>query len=52
MNILIYANQLLRSAFPAMVETASSILKHGRALEIRNRMMTIKEILEVVPESP
>ena len=51
-NIVIYANQLLRSAFPAMVETASSILKHGRALEIRNRMMTIKEILEVVPESP
>ena len=51
-NIVIYANQLLRSAFPAMVESAISILKHGRALEIRNRLMTIKEVLEVIPESP
>jgi len=50
-NIVIYANQLLRSAFPAMVESARLILKHGRALEIRNRLMTIKEVLEVIPES-
>ena len=29
-NIVIYANHLLRSAYPAMVKTAESILKHKR----------------------
>ena len=32
-NIIIYANQLLRSAYPAMIETATSILKNQRSLE-------------------
>jgi phosphoenolpyruvate phosphomutase len=50
-NLVIYANQLLRSAYPAMVESAKSILEHGRALEIRPKMMTIKEVLEIVPEN-
>ncbi|MDP7399662.1 MAG: phosphoenolpyruvate mutase, partial [Lentisphaeria bacterium] len=30
-SIVIYANQLLRSAYPAMVQVARSILQHGRA---------------------
>lgn len=50
-NIVIYANQLLRSAYPAMVEAAETILKYGRAFELRNKMMTIKDVLEIVPES-
>ena len=33
-NIVIYANQLLRAAFPAMQDAAKSILKHHRAEEI------------------
>tara|TARA_B100002019_G_scaffold292439_1_gene315519 strand:+ start:589 stop:1893 length:1305 start_codon:yes stop_codon:yes gene_type:complete len=48
-NIIIYANQLLRSAYPAMLETAKSILQNQRSLESDSRMMPIKEILELIP---
>jgi len=48
-NVVIYANQLLRSAYPAMVETAESILAHGRSAECDARMMPINEILELIP---
>jgi phosphoenolpyruvate phosphomutase / 2-hydroxyethylphosphonate cytidylyltransferase len=48
-NIVIYANQLLRSAYPAMVATAESILKHGRSLESEDAMMPIKDILHLIP---
>ncbi len=48
-NIIIYANQLLRSAYPAMQETAKSILKNQRSQESDSRMMPIKEILELIP---
>jgi phosphoenolpyruvate phosphomutase len=49
-NIVIYANQLLRSAYPAMLDTAISILQHGRAAESKNKMMSIKEVLEIIPD--
>jgi phosphoenolpyruvate phosphomutase len=48
-NIVIYANQLLRSAYPAMLSTAKSILQHGRASEANENMMSIREILELIP---
>jgi phosphoenolpyruvate mutase len=48
-NVVIYANQLLRSAYPAMVSTAKSILEHSRSLECDSKMMSIKEILELIP---
>ncbi|MBA3430559.1 MAG: phosphoenolpyruvate mutase [Actinobacteria bacterium] len=48
-NIVIYANQLLRSAYPAMVATAESILVHGRSLESDEAMMPIKDILRLIP---
>lgn len=48
-NIVIYANQLLRSAYPAMVDTATSILQHGRSAEVDDKMMPIKQILELIP---
>ena len=44
-NIVIYANQLTRSAFPAMEKTAKDILKYHRAKEVDNRLMPIKQIL-------
>lgn len=48
-NIVIYANQLLRSAYPAMVNTAESILTHGRSAECDDNMMPLAEILELIP---
>lgn len=48
-NVVIYANQLLRSAYPAMLGTALSILKNGRSSECDEQMMPIKEILELIP---
>ena len=49
-NIVIYANQLLRSAYPAMVQVAESILTHGRAAEAEERCMLIKDIISLIPE--
>ncbi|HIE99871.1 MAG: phosphoenolpyruvate mutase [Pirellulaceae bacterium] len=49
-SIVIYANQLLRSAYPAMVEAAKSILRHGRAAEAEELCMPIKEIIGLIPE--
>ncbi len=48
-RIVIYANQLLRSAYPAMVKTAQLILKNGRAQEADKFCLPIKEILELIP---
>jgi len=49
-KVVIYANQLLRSAYPSMVETAESILKHGRSYEANDLCLSIKEILTLIPE--
>jgi phosphoenolpyruvate phosphomutase len=49
-SVVIYANQLLRSAYPAMVEAARSILQHGRAAEAGERCMPIKDIIRLIPE--
>jgi len=48
-NIVIYANHLLRSAYPAMKKTAETILRYERAYEVRNMCMPIKEILNLIP---
>ena len=49
-NIVIYANQLTRSAFPAMQQTAVDILKYHRAKEVDDRLMSIKEIITLIDE--
>lgn len=49
-NIVIYANQLMRSAFPAMEQTAKDILRYHRALEADSRLMPIKQILTLIDE--
>ena len=49
-NIVIYANQLTRSAFPAMRQTAEDILKYHRAKEVDDRLMPIKEIITLIDE--
>ena len=48
-NVVIYANQLLRSAYPAMYKTAFSILENERAFEADRDLMSIKEILNLIP---
>lgn len=48
-NIVIYANHLLRSAYPAMKKTAETILRYERAYEVRDMCMPIKEILNLIP---
>lgn len=48
-NVVIYANHLLRSAYPAMVKVAKVILEYGRAWEAEERMMPLKDILDLIP---
>jgi phosphoenolpyruvate mutase len=48
-NIIIHANHLLRAAYPAMLSTAHSILRHGRSLEADSQIMSINEILSLIP---
>ena len=48
-NVIIYANHLLRSSYPAMLKTAKSILRNQRSLEAENNMMPIKDVLELIP---
>ena len=48
-NIVIYANQLLRSAYPAMLKTARSILENHRSAECDADMLPLKDILELIP---
>ena len=50
-RIIIYANHLLRSAYPSMVKTAESILRHGRSLEASESCMSIREILDLIPSA-
>ncbi len=49
-NVVIYANQLTRSAFPAMEKTAKDILKYHRAKEVDDRLMPIKQIITLIDE--
>lgn len=49
-SIVIYANHLLRSAYPAMIKTAKSILEHGRTMEADEALCCpLKEILTLIP---
>jgi phosphoenolpyruvate phosphomutase len=48
-NVVIYANHMLRAAYPGMMSVAKSILKHKRTLEAEPDCMAIKEILELIP---
>lgn len=49
-NIVIYANQLLRAAVPAMKRAAEEILLHHRAYEIDAELMPFNEIITMIDE--
>ena len=48
-NIVIYANHLLRSVYPNMLDTARSILRNKRAHQVEKNLLSIKNILELIP---
>jgi phosphoenolpyruvate phosphomutase len=48
-NIVIYANHMLRASYPAMLDVAKSILANGRSYEANDKCMPIKQILELIP---
>ncbi|MGI9667507.1 MAG: phosphoenolpyruvate mutase [Acidimicrobiia bacterium] len=47
-EVVIYANHFLRAAYPAMLDTATSILENQRSLEAEEHLMPIKEILTLI----
>ena len=47
-KLVIYANQLLRAAYPAMQKTAETILKNSRAFEADKKIIPIKEIINLI----
>jgi phosphoenolpyruvate phosphomutase / 2-hydroxyethylphosphonate cytidylyltransferase len=47
-KLVIYANQLLRAAYPAMKNTALTILKNGRAFEADKKIISIKKIINLI----
>ena len=49
-RIIIYANHLLRAAYPAMVSAAQRILRDGNSLKASETMLPINEILTLIPE--
>ena len=48
-NVVIYANHMLRASYPAMLDVAKSILSNGRSFDANDKCMPIKEILELIP---
>ena len=46
--MVIYANHMLRSAYPAMERTARTILENGRALEADSLCMPVKDIVTLI----
>lgn len=49
-NIVIYANQLTRTGFPAMQNAAKMILQNHRAKECDDVCMPFKDIIRLIPE--
>ncbi|TQR59613.1 phosphoenolpyruvate mutase [Campylobacter troglodytis] len=50
-NIIVYANQLLRAAYSAMLETAQSILKHKRSLEADKNYIKVLDLISLIKEN-
>ena len=48
-NVVIYANHMLRASYPAMIDVAKAILANGRSSDVDHLCMPIKEIFELIP---
>ncbi len=49
-NVVIYANQMIRAGFPAMQNVCKKILENHRAKEVDDECISIKEIITLIPE--
>ena len=49
-NVVIYANQLMRATVPAIQNAAETILQNERAEECDSFLMPFKEIIRLIPE--
>jgi len=47
-NVIIYANHLIRASYPSMFKVAEKILIHGRTAEVEDRLMSIKDVLNFI----
>ncbi|MGH8794889.1 MAG: phosphoenolpyruvate mutase [Stackebrandtia sp.] len=50
-NVVIYANQLMRASYKAMSSVAKSILENSRSAEVDSQIANIKEALAIIPEN-
>ncbi len=48
-NVIIYANHMLRAAYPGMMKIAQTILENNRSHEAEKELLSIKEILNLIP---
>jgi phosphoenolpyruvate phosphomutase len=48
-NVVIYANHMLRAAYPGMMNIAKTILENNRSHEAEKELLSIKEILNLIP---
>jgi phosphoenolpyruvate phosphomutase len=48
-NMVVYANHLLRSAYPAMLSTAETILRNNRTKEAEASLISIKNLFGLIP---
>lgn len=48
-NVVVYANQMLRAAYPAMVRVARSILAHGRAFDSEAECLPLEQAVRLIP---
>ena len=47
-NIVIYANHMLRAAYPAMKNAAETILKNQRSFELEKKISSVKDVINLI----
>ena len=47
-KIVIYANHMLRAAYPAMQNAAKTILKNQRSFELESKISSVKEVINLI----
>ena len=47
--MVIYANHLIRAAYPAVVDIAEDLLMHGKSSQSESKLLSINEIIELIP---